>query len=157
LLKVRQHHPDRLVIKTDAHARRLIFAEDASDRVPRAVGVEVALGEHLYRASPKHAGQKDPECKKLFARQEIIVAGGAFNSPQLLMLSGIGDRKALWGRGIHGPCDAASQLLSPPIHLPGVGANLQDRYEISVISKTSCDFSSLKGATFDPSKTKGDL
>ena len=49
------------------------------------------------------------------ARREVILTGGAFNSPQLLMLSGIGDTDALKKIGI-----------TPVQHLPGVGCNLQD-------------------------------
>ena len=49
------------------------------------------------------------------ARREVILAGGAFNTPQLLMLSGIGDPKVLSRYGI----SARAELL-------GVGRNLQD-------------------------------
>lgn len=52
---------------------------------------------------------------QIAARREVILSGGAVNSPQLLMLSGIGDGAALAGHGIE-----------PVHHLPGVGANLQD-------------------------------
>ena len=55
------------------------------------------------------------------AEREVILAGGAINSPQLLMLSGIGDADQL---GAHG--------LPVVAHLPGVGANLQDHLEIYV-------------------------
>ncbi len=49
------------------------------------------------------------------ARREVILCGGAYNSPKLLMLSGIGDGEALKQHGI-----ASVQ------HVPGVGRNLQD-------------------------------
>jgi choline dehydrogenase len=52
------------------------------------------------------------------ARREVIVCGGAINSPQLLMLSGIGDSAELAAHGI-----------ATAVHLPGVGANLQDHIE----------------------------
>ncbi|NBP51133.1 MAG: choline dehydrogenase [Actinobacteria bacterium] len=52
---------------------------------------------------------------------EVILCGGAFNSPQLLQVSGIGDPAVLRAAGIE------------PIHdLPGVGANLQDHLEVYV-------------------------
>ena len=57
----------------------------------------------------------------LSARQEVILCGGAINSPQLLMLSGIGDARQL-----------QSHNIEPRINLPGVGANLQDHLEIYV-------------------------
>ena len=157
LLKVQQDHPDRLVIRTGVHAKRLVFATDPANPAPRAVGVEVAIGYNLYRASPKHKVGAPAVTGMLFARQEIIVAGGAFNSPQLLMLSGIGDANALNALGIKGPRDAAGQPLSGPINLPGVGANLQDRYEVSVITDIKRDFSTLNGATFNPTDANDPL
>ncbi len=64
--------------------------------------------------------------KKHFAaaRSEVIVAAGAFNSPQLLMLSGIGDPDALARHGIE--CK---------VPLPGVGQNLHDHYGTSIVYK----------------------
>ncbi len=50
---------------------------------------------------------------------EVILCGGAFNSPQLLQLAGIGDPAHLRGIGI-----------DPVVELPGVGANLQDHLEV---------------------------
>ena len=58
------------------------------------------------------------------ASREVVLAGGAFNSPQLLMLSGIGPPDQLRRVGI-----------AVRVPLPGVGANLQDRYEVSVVSE----------------------
>lgn len=55
------------------------------------------------------------------AKREVILSGGVINTPQLLMLSGIGNVEALRGHGI-----------SPVIDLPGVGANLQDQMSVGV-------------------------
>jgi choline dehydrogenase len=55
------------------------------------------------------------------AAREVILAGGAINSPQLLMLSGIGDAEEL-----------ARFDIPVVAHLPGVGRNLQDHVEIYV-------------------------
>ena len=93
------------------------------------------------------------------AQGEVVLCGGAFNTPQLLMLSGIGDREHL--ESIAGGDAAACALCgedgtplqaagSPGrIHLPGIGRNLQDRYEVSLVSQMPKDFSLLDGATFD--------
>jgi 4-pyridoxate dehydrogenase len=59
------------------------------------------------------------ELREVLAGREIILSGGAFNSPQLLLLSGIGDSNALHKLNI-----------TPVQHLPGVGANLQDHLSI---------------------------
>ena len=89
----------------------------------RAIGVEYLRGERLYRASPR-ANEEPGELRRLYASKEVILAGGAFNTPQLLMLSGIGPREELERYGIH-----------VRVHLPGVGKNLQDRYEIAVVNR----------------------
>jgi choline dehydrogenase-like flavoprotein len=83
-----------LRVETKAHATRILL--DGK----RAVGVEYRQGK---------------ETKQLRARREVILSSGAFQSPHLLMLSGIGDAAAL---GAHG--------IENRHHLPGVGQNLQD-------------------------------
>lgn len=87
-----------LRILTNAFVRRVTFDSDAE--VPRATGVYVEIG-----GITRHAA----------ARREVILAGGAVNTPQLLMLSGLG------------PADHLADLGIPIIaDRPGVGANLQD-------------------------------
>lgn len=61
----------------------------------------------------------------LTARREVIVAAGAFGSPQILMLSGIGPAEELRAQGI-----------APQVELPGVGQNLQDHLDY-ILSYTS--------------------
>ena len=68
------------------------------------------------------------ERQELRASREVILAGGAFNTPQLLMLSGIGPRAELERHGIEVKVD-----------LPGVGKNLQDRYEAGVVNRMNFD------------------
>jgi choline dehydrogenase len=89
----------------------------------RAIGVAYLKGERLYAASP-HPSENPGEARNIYASKEVILAGGAFNTPQLLMLSGIGPRKALVDHGI--------DVL---VELPGVGKNLQDRYEVAVVNR----------------------
>lgn len=67
----------------------------------------------------------------------LLYAGGAFNTPQLLKLSGIGPRAELERHGITVRAD-----------LPGVGENLQDRYEVAVITKLKKDFSFMEEMRF---------
>lgn len=59
--------------------------------------------------------------KKVYAKREVIVSGGAINSPKLLQLSGIGPADHLMDMGVKVVADR-----------PGVGANLQDHPEIYV-------------------------
>jgi choline dehydrogenase-like flavoprotein len=72
------------------------------------------------------------------AAREVILCGGAFNTPQLLMLSGIGPRDVLEPLGI-----------PLRLELPGVGKNLQDRYEVGVVNRMNFErWEILNGATF---------
>ena len=87
-----------LAVVSDALTERILFAGR------RAIGVR-------YR--------KDDTARTAFADGEIIVAGGAFNSPQLLQLSGLGPANLLRGFGVDVLAD-----------MPGVGADLQDHLQI---------------------------
>jgi choline dehydrogenase-like flavoprotein len=135
VLEVARRHPDQLRIELDTLATRVLF-----DEGNRAAGVEYLKGERLYRAhaNPSHAaGEK----RQAFASREIILSGGAFNTPQLLMLSGIGPRRELERHDIEVRVD-----------LPWVGTNLQDRYEVSVVNRMKDGWEVLAGAEF----AKGD-
>ena len=133
ILDVVQKHPDRLRVELNALATRVLF-----DTSNRAIGVEYLSGERLYRAHA-HPSEAPGELRQVFASREVILAGGAFNSPQLLLLSGIGPREELERHGIE-----------VRVELPGVGRNLQDRYEISVVQRMNFDqWHIFEGARFD--------
>jgi choline dehydrogenase len=88
-----------LTVRTRALAHRVLFSGT------RATGVEYSVRGRLHRTD---AG-------------EVILCGGAFNSPQLLQLSGVGNAADLGALGIDMVAD-----------LPGVGENLQDHLEVYV-------------------------
>jgi choline dehydrogenase len=132
LLDVARRHPDRLRIELDALATRVLF--DAGNR---AVGIEYLKGERLYRAH-RHPADAPGETRAIHARREIVLAGGAFNTPQLLMLSGVGPSTELRSHGI-----------DVRVNLDGVGRNLQDRYEIGVVNRMSRPWRVLRGARFE--------
>ena len=135
LLEVQARHPDRLVIRCNCLVTELVFDEGGEE--PRARGVRYLEGERLYGAHPEP--RKEPSGEGVaYAANEVILAGGAFNTPQLLMLSGIGKRAELEQHGIRCLVD-----------LPGVGKNLQDRYEVTVISRMKRRFKLLEGASFE--------
>jgi len=132
LLDVQRRYPDRLKIEMHALVTRVLF-----DGANRAIGVEYLKGERLYRAHPQPS-QGPGETQQKFAAREVILAGGAFNTPQVLMLSGIGARESLEALGIPVRVD-----------LPGVGMHLQDRYEVAAINRMAFEsWRSLAGATF---------
>jgi choline dehydrogenase-like flavoprotein len=133
---VRQASPlpsgGRLEVMTHALVTRVLFDGDN-----RATGVEALQGQRLYRACPQ-PGEDAGERVVLTARREVILAGGAFNTPQLLMLSGIGPSAELERHGV-----------AVRVDLGGVGRNLQDRYEVSVVTRMAEDWSVLAGARFE--------
>jgi choline dehydrogenase len=98
-LKPAMRRPN-LTVATQAQATRLLFEGR------RAVGVA-----YLQEGAARQAG----------ARREVIVCGGAINSPQLLLLSGVGRADEL-------------RALDIPVvaDLPGVGRNLQDHLDVAV-------------------------
>jgi len=131
VLDVARRFPERLRIELDALATRVLFDENR-----RAVGVEYLKGRHLYRAHAQPSREPGERCEAHAAR-EVILSGGAFNTPQLLMLSGIGARQEL-----------EQHRIQCRVELPGVGANLQDRYEVSVVNRMRSDWEFLAGAQF---------
>jgi choline dehydrogenase-like flavoprotein len=89
-----------LTVETSALATRVLLEGS------RATGVEYARGGRLEQA---------------FASREVLLAGGVFNTPQLLMLSGIG------------PADHLREMgIAPRVSLSGVGENLQDHLSVDV-------------------------
>jgi choline dehydrogenase len=98
-------HQANLHVISQAHASQIMFEGK------RAIGVKYIVNGVTHEVR---------------ARKEVVVSGGAFGSPQLLMLSGVG------------PADHLKDLGIPLVHeLPGVGQNLQDHITTVLIYKTS--------------------
>ena len=128
----------RLEVRTHCHVTELIFDEKDPLRV---VGVRYLPGERLYRADrdPSRFGKPTGPAQDLRAKREVILSAGAYITPQLLMLSGIGPPEELGRPEIK---------IDVRVPLPGVGKNLQDRYEVGVVAKAKEVFPILKDATF---------
>ncbi|KAI1204019.1 GMC oxidoreductase [Nemania serpens] len=106
---------------------------DTKGRKPKAVGVEYLYGQSLYRADPRASKTENGgEPGSVKATKEVIVAGGAFNSPQLLKLSGVGPKAEL-----------KKFKIPVVLDLPGVGENLQDRLETSVNAEFPTNFTRI--------------
>ena len=131
VLEVAQKYPNRMKVELNALVTSVIL-----DHENRAIGVNYLKGERLYQAHANPSSEAG-EQRQAFASRETILSGGAFNSPQLLMLSGIGPRHELKRHGIDVRVD-----------LPGVGTNLQDRYEVAVVNRMKDDWEVLRGAKF---------
>ncbi len=99
---------ERLKIQTNATVVRLII------EAKRCVGVEYLVD-----------GQKVIE----HCSAEVLLAAGTYNTPKILMLSGIGSARNLAEHDIKSQCD-----------LPGVGENLQDHHEVPVVAATNGHF-----------------
>ncbi|WP_346839193.1 choline dehydrogenase [Microbulbifer sp. SAOS-129_SWC] len=95
-----------LDVFTGSQVARLLFRGD------RVVGVELLNG------------------KRIIANREVILCAGAIQSPQLLLLSGLGPQGELQRLGI-----------VPQAHLPGVGKNLQDHLDIIQVAEASAPIS----------------
>ncbi len=93
-------HRANLTVLTQATVARVVIADG------RATGVEILSGG---------------ETRRIAARREVILSGGAVGSPQMLLLSGIGDGTALQKLGI-----------AVQHHLPGVGENYHDHVAANV-------------------------
>ncbi len=130
-----------LEVRQFCHVTRVIF--DEVDPL-RAVGVEYLSGDQLYRADRDPSRFKQPiEAPQVVrAKCEVILAAGAYITPQLLMLSGIGPEQELKELGI-----------DLRVNLAGVGKNLQDRYEVGIVAQSKKyageGFPLLKKANFD--------
>ena len=107
---------ENLTILTKAQATRVVIENG------RAVGVE------YVRKGKRHIAR---------AEREVLLAGGAINSPQLLLLSGIGPAEELRALGVQVALD-----------LPGVGKNLQDHLNVNIVRRAT------KGSALD-SKNRG--
>ncbi len=121
-----------LRVEFDTLATRVLFDERL-----RAIGVEYRKGRSLYRA----CADPSPEpgaLRRVLARREVILAAGAFNTPQLLMLSGVGP-----------PDELAKHGVGVRVALEGVGRNLQDRYEVGIVQSTRKPWRCLDGVAFE--------
>lgn len=100
-----------LKVLTQSQVKKILIQKD------RAVGVEYFTGKN--------------SSERILAKKEVILCAGAFQSPQLLMLSGIGEPEELKNKRI----DLVKSL-------PGVGKNLQDHlfFPVSAFSKTQEGF-----------------
>lgn len=126
---------DNLTILTDALVTRVLIDED------RAVGVEYARGAALYQASPLSKRDTASEPRRRYevrCANEVILACGAFNTPQILKLSGIGPREELAQHGIAVAVDS-----------PGVGRHLHDRYEVTVLVRREREYAIFNGSMLD--------
>lgn len=110
-------HRGNLQVRTRAEATRVLVEQG------RAVGVEF-----------RHAGQ----LQQARARREVVLCGGSYNSPQLLMLSGIGPAEHLRAMGIE-----------PRADRKGVGANLIEHPRMMLMYRANAPVTFIRHLRFD--------
>ena len=106
-----------LSVTVGALATGLVFEGD------RCVGVDYVAGG---------------ERRRVRASREVILSGGVINTPQLLMLSGIGD-----------PAELSAHGIETKVALPGVGKNLQDHVSVILMYRRKEPGPFLKAMRFD--------
>lgn len=94
---------DNLTVITDALTTRVLFEGT------KATGIEYL---------------KEGQTHTLHCNREVLLSGGAINSPQLLLLSGVGNKEQLDQYDIPVVCD-----------LPGVGENMQDHLDVLAVTR----------------------
>ena len=116
----------------------MLFQEDSGgDTIPTAIGVEFLEGNSLYRADPRSGSSAAGTKHRVLVSREVILSAWSFQHTQLLKLSGVGPKEELEKFGIPVVRD-----------LPGVGTNLQDRYEVPIVSKLQDGFRITARCTF---------
>jgi len=108
-----------LTLQLNSLVTKVLFSNDST---PTAIGVEVMQGQSMYGADPRFSAARKGNLTRIYAKKEVIISGGTFNSPQILKLSGIG------------PADELKKFNIPVVKdLPGVGENVADNYEGGII------------------------
>ncbi len=137
-----------LTVKTGAFVTKVLWGAEprlnADGRMvcqgacKTAVGVEYIDRANVYGADDEQNLNRQLPRRKAFAGKEVILSAGTINTPQILMLSGVGPKAHLEGHDI-----------KVRKHLPGVGRNLQDRYEVTVVNETDTVFKSVADCVGD--------
>ncbi|KAJ5757584.1 Glucose-methanol-choline oxidoreductase [Penicillium nucicola] len=122
-----KNHRGNITIKTDTTVDKIIFTEQGSKT--RASGVATQASDGTSRV--------------YYARKKIIISGGAYCSPAILLRSGIGPKAELDKHNI--PCT---------VDLPGVGKNLMDHLIVFMFYETekkglTTDYHVYHGTNFD--------
>jgi choline dehydrogenase len=96
------------------------------------------------RAIAVHYRDAQGMMQRVSATQEIILSGGAYNTPQLMLLSGIGPA-----------VDLADHGIAQVHHLPGVGQNLQDHPSIAMVVKAKREVTLTNSLRLDRAALSG--
>lgn len=133
-----------LTLQMNSLATRVLFSNGTScgSEKPRATGIEIMDGKSMYSADPRYKSGNKGKLRQATAKKEVILSGGTFNSPQILMLSGIG------------PAEQLKKFDIPVVvDSPGVGGNMQDNQELPIVGQfPQSGFGNAGGCTMLKSK-----
>lgn len=119
-----EENPDLpLVVELNAYLTNIEWDQLSDFEPPSVMSINYAAGPSAYKADPRHDPSQNTTTVFKWVAKELIIAGGAFNTPQILKLNGIGPVEELKKHNITVVSD-----------LPGVGENLGDNYEGGVLS-----------------------
>jgi choline dehydrogenase len=135
----RKRYP--LEVRLNSLASKVLFEDSVNGNAPRAIGVEYLEGKSIYQGDLRYNASNDAITKQVYANKEVIVSGGTFNTPQLLLLSGVGPA-----------ADLEALNITVVADLPGVGRNMQDHNEIATIGLAAQNISVDGGSGFPRSQ-----
>lgn len=128
-----QRYP--LKLQLNSLTTKVLF--DNATETPKAIGVEYLSGTSVYSADLRWNSTIKGTLNRAYARKEVIISGGTFNTPQILQLSGVGPKSLLEKYDIKVVSD-----------LPGVGRNLQDNYEVPIVGRAQIPLTTPNNCTF---------
>ncbi|RYN73167.1 hypothetical protein AA0117_g7933 [Alternaria alternata] len=135
----RKRYP--LEVRLNSLANKVLFEDSINGTAPRAIGIEYLEGKSIYQGDLRYNASNNATTKQVYASKEVIVSGGTFNTPQLLLLSGIGSA-----------ADLEALNITVVADLPGVGRNMQDHNEIATIGLAAQNISVDGGSGFPRSQ-----
>ncbi|KAI1759912.1 GMC oxidoreductase [Hypoxylon sp. FL1150] len=119
-----EENPDLpLEIRLNSFLTNIQWDQLSPDQPPAVMAIDYVVGQSAYKADPRYDPSKNTTAGFSWVGKELIIAGGTFNTPQILKLSGIGPAEELQRHNITVVAD-----------VPGVGENLGDNYEGGLVS-----------------------
>ncbi|KAI1378095.1 GMC oxidoreductase [Hypoxylon crocopeplum] len=125
-----KENPDLpLTVQLNSFLTKISWDQLRDFEPPAVMSVDYVVGPSAYKADPRYDPSQNTTAGFTWVAKELIIAGGAFNTPQILKLSGVG------------PADELKKHnITVVVDLPGVGANLGDNYEGGVLSLAAKPF-----------------
>ncbi|XXH01926.1 hypothetical protein Hte_008288 [Hypoxylon texense] len=125
-----KENPDLpLQVRLNSFLTNIQWDQLSAEQPPAVMAIDYVVGPSAYKADPRYDPGQNTTTGFSWVAKELIIAGGAFNTPQILKLSGIGPAEELQKHNITVVSD-----------VPGVGENLGDNYEGGVLSMASKPF-----------------